>query len=122
MGLKAVLKAVGVAGVLAASSWALPSAAQAAEYYYFGDPTANLIWPPCGSPCYVEQDAAYRYLTESSARSVNTRTVCAATYDTAVVCSSDLAVKPLNGQTSRLAYSRATVNGPLPQGRARVTY
>ncbi len=122
MGLKAAFRVAGLASVLAASAAALPSGAQAAELYYFGSPTANLIWPYCGNTCYVQQDFGYRYLTESSARSVNTRTVCAATTDTSVVCSSDLALKSLSGDTLRLAYSRSTYYGFQPQGRARVQY
>lgn len=99
--------------------WAMPSSAQAGERYYFGSPTNNLYWPFCGDPCYVESMDLGEFLTESSARTVNTRTVCAATFDTAVVCSSDLAYKALCGCYIRRAYSRGTYWNPVPQGRAR---
>lgn len=59
------------------------------------------------------------FLTESTARTVNGNTVCAAATDTSVVCSSDLAVKPLSGDTIRSAFSRGAWDAPRPQGRAR---
>ncbi len=103
---------------------AIPSAAQATEDYYFGSPTNNLYWPFCGDPCYIEaQDCCLnQFLTESSARTVNTRTVCAATFDTSVVCSNDLAYHAYCGCTLRRAYSRGTYYGYQPQGRARAVW
>lgn len=99
---------------------AIPSSAQAAEDYYFGSPTNNLFWPYCSnSSCPAPIMGLGQFLTESSARTVNTRTVCAATPDTQVVCSSDVAYKALCGCYIRRAYSRSTYNNPVPQGRAR---
>lgn len=117
-----LIRGLVVTAVLAASGWAAPSTASAAEYYYFGNPTLNLFWPYCGSTCVVEVDDGYRNVAESSARTVNTRTVCAATIDTQVVCSDDVALKALCGCQSRLAYSRSTYFNPVPQGRARVLF
>lgn len=103
---------------------ALAPAAQAETVdYYYGSPTNNVYWPYCGSPCYtVERGGWAQFLTESSARTVNTRTVCAATTDTSVVCSSDLAYHGYCGCTPRVAYSRSTYWNPVPQGRARAVW
>lgn len=53
---------------------------------------------------------------------VNTRTVCAASTDTSVVCSSDLAYHAFCGCMPRVAYSRSTYDNPVPQGRARAVW
>lgn len=104
----------GTMGVVAAPS------AHAGEVYYHGSPTNNVLWPPCLSAnCEVAAMDLGQFLVESSARTVNGNTVCAATFDTSVVCSGDLALKPLNGASIRRAFSRGTVDNPRPQGRAR---
>ena len=109
----------GLLVVVLVGLFAVPTTAQAGERYYFGSPTNNLYWPYCGNPCYIEAMDLGEFLNESSARTVNTRTVCAATLDTAVVCSSDVAYKALCGCQIRRAYSRSTYWNPVPQGRAR---
>lgn len=120
--LKPVLLAVGATAIVVVCLSATPSTAQANEYYYFGSPAVNLHWPTCGNPCYVEREGSLRRLTESSARTVNGRTVCAATYGTSVVCSDDLAVKHLCSCAFNEAYSRGTYYNPVPQGRAQVKW
>lgn len=105
--------------------YALPSSALATEDYYFGSPTSNVYWPYCGSsscPVASQPCCLGFFLNESSARTVNTRTVCAATFDTAVVCSNDVAYKALCACEIRRAYSRSTVGGYQPQGRARAVW
>lgn len=126
-----VLKGSGVkvrAGVLAVMlaavlGLAVPSAAFATNDYYFGNESTNYYWPYCAtSNCQFEYEGLAFYLFESSARTLNGQTVCAATFDTAVVCSSTLAYKALCGCSVRNGYSRAAYNSFVPYGHARVRY
>lgn len=100
-------------------------AATSLPTYYWGDPNNDLLWPTCGSTCYSvspEPAGGTWYVSESSARTVNGNTVCAATLDTSVTCSSTLAVKSLCGCQARRPHSRGTVNGPRPRGRAQFIF
>lgn len=118
-----IKRAVAFVALTAASLVFMGGSAQAAEFYYFGGASFNETWPFCGNTtCYAPSDPSYRYVQESSARTINGNTVCAATFDTAVVCSNSLAVKSLCGCQLRDSYSRSTVGGAQPRGRAQTLY
>lgn len=121
---RSVARRACAASVAVIGMWAVGvSSASASEYYYFGSASNNEAWPQCSlSVCYSATAPFTAPLYESTARTVNGQTVCAATTDTAVVCSSDLAVKSLCGCTYRTATSRGTTTGGTPVGRARMAW
>ena len=115
--------------LVVACTWVGAGNAWALTYdYYHASANTSAYWPYCSTSggCPVAHQASQHSIREASARTVNGRTVCTATWagnttnqDTALVCSADVAYKELCGCVLRRAYSRGAYDVGQPYGRAR---
>lgn len=101
-----------------------PGIVESGRPYYFGSETSSPTWPTY-PPTQVYSSLLLQNLTESSARTVNGNTVCAASYtfsyviDTAVVCSNDQRQTRLPPRTGQGAADRRALRRTTGRHQAR---